>query len=226
MLWDSDRPWSLRLDDGTTFKVVERSVVATREVTERARMESAVKPDQAWSYIDAAVHEHTWLGRTLPTLERRSRHIPCDGSCGGVCEGEGYYVPEYVCPRCGEVVEPGHVPDWQARGEGLPITGERRVTFKVKGGVALVELARRLHGPEVLSNGMVTLRATMPYMPITDAMLVRASADDDAAEERWPLPPLRALGELIHGSSDGPVEVEVEASELVNLVPAPEDDTR
>jgi len=72
------------------------------------------RPDPNWSTVDAAGHFHAYdqgngeVGH-YPTLRTESAHVPCDGSCGGVCEGEGYDVTYYLCRICGVRVEPGLV---------------------------------------------------------------------------------------------------------------------
>ncbi len=76
------------------------------------RSERATRPDPAWTFTDDARHFHAWSGdRDLPTLDTRSRNAPCDGSCGGVCDGEGYTVTEHFCRICGQQIEPGRLPD-------------------------------------------------------------------------------------------------------------------
>lgn len=89
---------------------------------ERVRSERAVLPDLFWETADPAGHWHRWVDGTLPTCRKGSRHVPCDGSCGGICEGEGYDVTEWRCLQCDAVIEPGYVPDEQARGPGIPIS--------------------------------------------------------------------------------------------------------
>lgn len=72
------------------------------------------RPDNAWSFVDRAGHFHAYdqadERRSYPTLHERSRAVPCDGSCGGVCGGEGYSVVEFFCRICEEQVEPGLIP--------------------------------------------------------------------------------------------------------------------
>lgn len=73
-----------------------------------------VKPDMRWQFVDAEGHWHAFsLDRDeqLPTLTWKTIPVPCDGSCGGVCEGEGTTRTEYRCRICDEVIEPGWVPD-------------------------------------------------------------------------------------------------------------------
>ncbi len=102
----------------------------------------ATKPDPTWEHTDGAGHFHAYdRDGKLPTLTPRSRHVDCDGSCGGVCGGEGYDVTDYLCSVCDELVEPGRVDDrgprridtgkdWQVKVRGrAPVTGDK-VTVK------------------------------------------------------------------------------------------------
>lgn len=87
-----------------------------------------VKADTRWR-DEHGDHVHEWVeGRTtahprhvghvvteaIPT----TRHVPCDGTCGGVCEGEGYDVPAWACAYDGTILDPATVPDpgpWRYR---------------------------------------------------------------------------------------------------------------
>jgi hypothetical protein len=72
---------------------------------------SGARPDPRWQATDSNGHFHARAkDETYPTLKTRSEHAPCDGSCGGVCQGEGYTVTHYDCAICGEEVEPGSIP--------------------------------------------------------------------------------------------------------------------
>ena len=110
------------------------------------RSNIATKPDPGWEHIDTHGHFHAYdRDGKLPTLVARSRHVDCDGSCGGVCGGEGYDVTEWFCVICDEQVEPGrlddHGPrqiptrrDWLVKVENdAPITGDR-VTVRIDAG--------------------------------------------------------------------------------------------
>lgn len=69
------------------------------------------KPDPRWSFTDAAGHFHAYTEEeTTPTLIVRMVHMPCDGSCGGVCDDEGYDATHYHCRICDEEIEPGTIP--------------------------------------------------------------------------------------------------------------------
>jgi hypothetical protein len=93
---------------------------------------TASAPDLSWTHLDSAGHFHSWAqDATLPTLTRHETKVPCDGFCGGVCEGEGYTALTWLCRICAEQVEPGTVPgltstvipgvtDWWIQLHGLP----------------------------------------------------------------------------------------------------------
>lgn len=73
-------------------------------------LESA-RPDPDWTGTDSNGHFHARSDDgTYPTLVTRAEHVDCDGSCGGVCDGEGYTVFHYDCAVCGEEVQPGTIP--------------------------------------------------------------------------------------------------------------------
>lgn len=83
---------------------------------------TATKPDPRWEFIDTAGHFHTFTkDGDLPTLNSEGVRMPCDGSCGGTCNGEGYTVTRWTCRICGQEVEPGYVPDEGARTMGVPV---------------------------------------------------------------------------------------------------------
>lgn len=92
----------------------------------------AVKPDAKWTHIDGNDHFHAFATKgELPTLKRETVEVPCDGSCGGECNGEGYTVPRYTCLICGEEIEPRYVPDMDARSPGATIPGRKSATVVV-----------------------------------------------------------------------------------------------
>lgn len=67
----------------------------------------AQMPDPTWTFTDGAGHFHAYdSAGKLPTLGRVVTHLDCDGTCGGVCDGEGYSKIEYQCPLCDEYVKP------------------------------------------------------------------------------------------------------------------------
>jgi hypothetical protein len=99
---------------------------------------TATKPAMGWTLVDDQSHFHAYdLKGELPTLIGRARHIDCDGSCGGVCGGEGYDIVEYFCVLCDQQIEPERISDtgqksipgrmkWQAR-----VQSEKEVSGKV-----------------------------------------------------------------------------------------------
>lgn len=117
--------WTIALDD---HPPVPATLTVQPPEVEYIRSYSAVRPDPEWLFEDSHGHLHVWTetgrdrrGRGLPSLVESERHVECDGSCGGVCEGEGYHITVYYCADCGDEVEPGFVPDYQARTTGIPI---------------------------------------------------------------------------------------------------------
>lgn len=94
-----------------------------------------VVPDERWS-VTHGDHNHRWTSTDTPYVmlnaERYSKHIECDGSCGGVCQGEGYHVPAYRCAVTGEDVEPGYKPD--PRGNERQMLRSETLTFRLTGG--------------------------------------------------------------------------------------------
>lgn len=80
-------------------------VIEQQMLRERTRLP---RQDRAWTMVDAQGHFHAVdEDGGYPTLDRRVEHRGCDGSCGGVCQGEGYDVEAYTCTICGEDIEPG-----------------------------------------------------------------------------------------------------------------------
>lgn len=101
---------------------------------------SATKPDPRWEFIDDAGHFHAFAeDGELPTLNSERVEMPCDGSCGGVCEGEGYTVLRWTCRICGQEVEPGYVPDYEAQTVGTPIFMAKKATVKITSTEAVTE---------------------------------------------------------------------------------------
>ena len=63
-------------------------------------------PDQAWTFTDAAGHFHAYdADGKLPSLRHLLIKVDCDGSCGGLCDGE-YDKRVHQCLMCDELVEP------------------------------------------------------------------------------------------------------------------------
>lgn len=106
--------------------------IEIRNDIEYVRSDVAVKPDPEWEFVDDTGHFHAFAeGGKLPTLQSERVAMPCDGSCGGVCEGEGYTVLRWTCRICGQEVEPGYAPDEKARGMGVPIVTSKKAQVKV-----------------------------------------------------------------------------------------------
>ncbi len=95
---------------------------------------SGPKADPLWTAVDSAGHFHARSGDGYPTLRSREIPVPCDGSCGGLCEGQGTSRTEWSCRICREVVEPGLIDgphygsipglyDWRMELEGFAVGG-------------------------------------------------------------------------------------------------------
>lgn len=95
------------------------------------------KLDRSWSTVDAAGHLHAMSGEQFPTLITESVHVECDGSCAGVCQGEGYRSIRYRCRLCNEVIEPGLIPgphfDWMPGMKSWEVQAEGRTTEPLTG---------------------------------------------------------------------------------------------
>lgn len=132
---------------GVALTVNDRSIPVVefeREMpdVEYVRSISASLPDPGWSVYDSHGHLHQWaragreaMGRkdSLPTLVGLSRQMPCNGACGGACGGEGYTITVYHCAMCGDEVEPGLIPDYEARDVGIPMrVGVQQITLTTR----------------------------------------------------------------------------------------------
>lgn len=135
------------INDGPFFP----AELTTGADVEMIRSETAVKPDPAWEHVDSHGHFHAFAedGKT-PTLATWLEQMPCDGSCGGVCEGEGYSEERWKCAICDEAVEPRFVPDEDARDTGIPVVNRTWATVTVHGEGM----------PPNAESGVVTLTAT------------------------------------------------------------------
>lgn len=124
--------------------------------------ETATKPDPAWEHTDSNGHFHAFAedGKT-PTLERYSVHVDCDGSCGGVCEGEGYDETHWKCAICGEEVEPRFIPDEEARTTGIPVVTSRWVNVTVRGTGPLPPVGQQDNGDGTLTLGTQPAQVTI-----------------------------------------------------------------
>ncbi|HEY2088626.1 MAG TPA: hypothetical protein VGH54_21725 [Mycobacterium sp.] len=130
--------------NGSEFHPTE---IRFEESVEYARSETAVKPDPAWEYTDSNGHFHAFAedGKT-PTLTEYLVHVDCDGSCGGICEGEGYDEPHWKCAICGEEVEPAFIPDDDARTTGIPVVTSRSASVTVRGTGSLPRIGQQDNG--------------------------------------------------------------------------------
>ncbi len=64
-------------------------------------------PDPAWTHTDGAGHFHAYdADGKLPTVGTRFVQVPCDGTCGGVCDDQGFTKAVHVCVLCEDPVEP------------------------------------------------------------------------------------------------------------------------
>lgn len=135
-----------------------RAEVRFDEAVEYIRSETAVKPDPAWEHTDSNGHFHAFAedGKT-PTLTEYSVHVECDGSCGGVCGGEGYDQTHWKCAVCGEEAEPRFIPDWEARTTGIPVVTSRSAAVTVHGAGMLPRIGQRDNG-----DGTFTLESGAP----------------------------------------------------------------
>ena len=130
------------------------------------------KPDPRWSTVDSSGHFHAMSGKEYPTLRSKSVDMPCDGSCCGACEGEGYSVTEWSCRLCGEVIEPGMVPgphretmpgvtEWSAEVAGLATDDLTRLAMSYAETVMVrFDVVRpkpwQLFGPALVTNGNIS----------------------------------------------------------------------
>lgn len=63
--------------------------------------------DPTWAFTDASGHFHAYDGDgKLPTLRRLPIAKDCDGTCGDICQGDGYTAWAYQCILCDEFIEP------------------------------------------------------------------------------------------------------------------------
>jgi hypothetical protein len=135
----------VRIDNGPPLDadlVIDRQVIVVESL--------GSIPDRAWIHVDAAGHFHAWAAdETLPTLTEHHEQQPCDGSCGGVCEGEGYTVTTWTCRICTEPVEPGTIPGPHTR--HMPRLTDWRVEVRRQRGVP----------PPTVLGHEVSIRATV-----------------------------------------------------------------
>jgi hypothetical protein len=129
---------------------------------EWVRSERATKPDPTWELVDEAGHFHAFdSDGKLPTLIGTRVPMPCDGSCGGVCGGEGYTVVRYTCRACEQEIEPRWIPDMAARTTGVAVPLLKEWTLALQGGRDLAALPRdqvSVRGGDCFGFGQVTDR--------------------------------------------------------------------
>lgn len=145
--------------------VAAQVIIEQQMITERTALP---RQDQNWTFIDAAGHYHACdIDGEYPTLTARNEHRDCDGSCSGVCGGEGYGVTVYTCPVCEERIEPGllhgehlfvvpGLKDWRAKvASYVPFQTPANVRFETSNGLTLFGTAIAVSG-EVGSDGATT----------------------------------------------------------------------
>lgn len=136
--------------------------VTIEQDTEWVPSDRATMPDPKWEFTDGNGHFHAFADKgELPTLNTEIVEMPCDGSCGGVCNGEGYTEHRYTCRICGEEIKPRWVPDWHARTVGVPISGPKSANVVVHSDRPLgrigdeVTVLIKAGGPELLGVGRI-----------------------------------------------------------------------
>lgn len=99
---------------GTSGPWLGRLFVEQEMIEIRSARQS--RPDMKWVFVDNAGHWHAFDadGKT-PTLREYAEHVECDGSCGGVCQGEGYHVTRWKCLGCGVSVKPRFNTEYDVR---------------------------------------------------------------------------------------------------------------
>lgn len=76
-------------------------------------VEHQSRADPRWSYTDPAGHFHAWAAPvdgdrpTLPTLDSRRVHLPCNGQCGDPEDCDGFHEERWSCRICHAAVLPG-----------------------------------------------------------------------------------------------------------------------
>jgi hypothetical protein len=144
----------------------------------RVEPEHAVRPDPTWTHTDPAGHTHQWVDHdgmlAVPTVRRERVHRPCDGSCGGVCGGEGWDETVLYCTGCDAQVEPRFTPDTAMAAHGVPVGSTMRVTMKVQDpprpmleALFPAGMARKIEGAELVTDDHdtgVQVRMALPNM--------------------------------------------------------------
>jgi len=159
----------LKLADGDRLRILDGPTVESE--TEVVRSSTATKPDTQWTATDSHGHEHRYVRDAedvprLPSLDRRGRHVECDGACGDMgCDG--YTITEWFCRECGDQAEPGFAPDYAAMTSGIPVSVTATYSLTVEG--------------DVLHRDLIT-GAAYSYI------------DEDGVEHQYALPPLYPVG--------------------------------
>lgn len=195
----------------TNGETIPAEAVALRQTGQRIRSDDAVKADPTWQYTDAAGHEHRFDGKDVTNAVRGTRHIPCDGSCGGVCDGEGYDVPEWRCALCGEVLVPRYVPDMIARGPGIAMT--EGFEYEVQSGPTTVlpgaAWEHAVMGQASMIRGAAVEFTTLREDPTRINRVTDAVPATDRVRVRIPLPPLRLSGDMSYESGDNGIRFQM-----------------
>lgn len=162
------------------------AVMTVRQEMIEYRSQVATKHDPRWEFTDAAGHFHAYDEKgERPTLDARTEHVPCDGSCSGVCEGEGYDVTHWHCALCREEIEPGRVPDeygiipgrhsYDLTVHGPVPTG--RVSFRFEAGdVEFFGFGEEVSATAESMGDRVRWRTEMGCWPVARRKVTRAKA--------------------------------------------------
>lgn len=106
---------TVHIDNGSALAA--KLEISREQITQHT---NTGRPDLRWTHLDKASHWHAYdRDGTLPTLRAQEAPRPCDGSCGGVCQGEGYSVTIHHCRICDEQIEPG----WEAGPHTIVLPG-------------------------------------------------------------------------------------------------------
>jgi hypothetical protein len=125
------------------------------DVQQDVRWESSAlpRPNPRWQYTDANGHYHAHAEddrERYPTLEAVVEQAACDGSCGGVCDGEGYSVTRYFCLICREEILPGTL----SGPYRFPVPGLKSWTVEVADAVREERVSVRIEASGVVLFGV------------------------------------------------------------------------
>lgn len=199
----------LLLPDGTTYALTGELKIDTD--IERVRTDRARLPDETWSHTDSNGHTHTYVRDEddvprLPSLERRIRDVPCDGSCYSITGGEcdGYTVEEWFCRECGVQVDPGFTPDYEASDPGIPIT--QTSTYQLTAALPL----------PAAPGGVITVSAGESlFPPIENAEI--AWEDPQGNQNRFPMPTLIAGNDMVFTAGSSLVQIDLYGYEMKDI---------